>query len=232
MANDEDIFKDFEKYRGKKSEEKKENKKSDDQKEITIHLKFNPIWLERLAYWVVIIVLLIILLLNPLKGCSFSLGNFSSSETTDLGGAEIIDVEDEGADEEEIVEEDDDTVYTDDGGVTLSGKITALIATVSTEEDNNTGSLKLTEIRFSVDNQKKGFTPKVKLFVYGSDDPDELKNMPNAEASYAYFKAGDSKDFIIREFKRKYLTSSGATAHLKIYDSKDNTLLATAEKDI
>ena len=232
MAEDEDIFKDFEKYRGKKSEEKKESKKDDDSKEITIHIKFNPIWAERIAYWVVIVVLLVMLLMNPLKGCSLSLGNFSSSETVDIGGAEITDVDDSTGDVDTEVIEDDNTVYTDDEGVTLSGKITALIASVVTEEDNRTGVLKLVEVKFSVDNQKKDFTPKVKLFVYGSDDPDEIKTMPNAEVSYAFFKAGDSKDFIIRDFKRKYLTSNSAKAYLKIYDSKDNTLMASAEKDV
>ncbi|MFH1642507.1 MAG: hypothetical protein ABIC04_06435 [Nanoarchaeota archaeon] len=235
MAEDsKDLFKEFDKFK-KNGQEK--TKKMDD-KQFEIHLKINKLMIERSIYWIVILVLTALVLFNPIS----SLIKCGTTEDS-TGPAVITDVE-EPADientpeeettvEEEPVETPEETPETEELDPSLSGKVKLAIKSVDVEKDDDGLPLKLEEISFSVDNQKKNFRPKVIIFCYASSDPDEIKVIERADITFPTLSAGTSKDYKITKFISRYLNADKGEeqkVYLKVYDG--NTLVAETSKII
>jgi len=228
MGDDGELFKDFERYRDKKPDsEKKDKPKDGDHKRIKVEFEIVPIWVERIGYWIIIAVLMTLIIWNPFTGI---LSGFTTQTETSDSGASITDVEEPDTVEETTTEEDtsDEEDVVEETTPTLSGDVTIVLTEVVTNVNN---SLRLEEVKFSIDNQKKGFTPRVKLFIYTNDDPGQIKLNPSADITYSYLKPGTKKNYIINSFNKRYF-SEGATAYIEVYDSKSmKNLLSKDERD-
>ncbi|MFH2027673.1 MAG: hypothetical protein ABIJ08_00910 [Nanoarchaeota archaeon] len=235
---DEELFKDFEKY--KKPVQKDQKIRKMDEKEIEIHFKIKPLMLERAAYWLAIIVLIILVAFNPIATMVRCDCNETKSDTVQVGGAEISNVENtpEETTTEEVVEEEVPEETTTEEvvkqTVKLSGKLTMIITSMTIERDEDNDPKKITEIKFSIDNQKKDFRPKIKAYWYDSSDMDPVKDLLRAEVTFATLDAGTGKDFKITKFTSSYITDyhDGETLYIKVYDAETNELMIEKSKAI
>ncbi|HLC96073.1 MAG TPA: hypothetical protein VJH97_02015 [Candidatus Nanoarchaeia archaeon] len=222
-----ELFKDFEKY--KKGEKKPEKT---DEKEIVIRFKFKPLMIERLAYWVVIVALLVLLFINPLAGLIKSGTNVSSAPEITAGDAivaDTVETEEPGAAAEPP--EDTDTPV----DKSLSGKITLVITEIVTEADEAGVPKKVKEVLFSMDNQDEDFRPRFKIFWYDSSDPDEIKDIVRADATFPTLLAGEGRDYKITKFISSYLSMDNAAEeklYVRVYDAESEEKLQEASKTI
>lgn len=232
MAESDDIFKDFGKY---KKEGEKEGKKMDE-KEIVIKIK--PRMLERAVYWIVILALIVLVIFNPLSKIKFGLSTtVESGETVQAGDAVISDVEKNETKEETPAKEEtkeEEQTSQEEQTQTLSGKITMVITSITTEKDDDGNPTKVKEVKFSIDNQKEDFRPNIKIYFYDDSDMDEVKENVRAEATFPTLIAGTSKDYKITKFKSKYVTDyhDGEKVYVKIYNANTKKLVIEKSKEI
>ncbi len=243
---DEDLFRDFEKF--KKGKSKGDTKMSD--KEIHIHIKFNKLMFERAIYWIIILALIGVLIFNPLTNLvKCGVNQTTQGNNVQVGDAIISDVGDTEADTTEKSEddtseegttdtdtsEDEDTDDTTDDTTDLSGVVKFVVGTISFDENDDGDPWRLTEVMFSIDNQKEDFRPRIKGYAYASDDPDEIKDIVRIDSTFPSLGAGLSKTYKIAKFKSKYLSpdsSNDPKIYLQLYDADTGALLKEAEKTI
>jgi hypothetical protein len=108
------------------------------------------------------------------------------------------------------------------------------ITTITTAKDEDDNPKTVTELKFSVDNQKEDFRPKFEIYWYNDDDIEDMQKLVRASVTFPTLAAGISKDYKITKFTSKYLSTEDdkGTLYLKMYDADSKKLLAEAEKDI
>ncbi|MBU1703867.1 MAG: hypothetical protein KJ922_00720, partial [Nanoarchaeota archaeon] len=204
--------------------------------EIKFRLKIKPIFIERVLYVTVILVLLVMLFINPfanLISCS------GQNETTEDTGAVITDVAsgtdtvtttETAADTTDITEEPVETEAAPVETVAPepTGEVKFAIGTVELDADKK----KIVSITVDIDNQWKLFTPMLKVYRYDNSiqdySPDQvnLALMPTGKVTTK--KLDD-------ELTSKYLRVENTAKEIikiELYDSADGTLLDSQTKTI
>jgi len=241
MADD-DLFKDFEKF--KKTKSKGDEKMGD--KEIHIHIKFNKLMFERAIYWIIILVLIGILVFNPLTNLvKCGVNQTVQGNNVQVGDATITDAGDTESDTTNTTDDSGDnttdTDTTDDGeedatdDKDLSGVVKFVIGDISFDENEDEEPWRLTEIMFAIDNQKEDFRPRIKGYAYASDNPDEIKEILRIDSTFPSLGAGLSKTYKIAKFKSKYLSTDSSNdpkLYLQLYDADTGVLLKETQKTI
>ncbi len=227
MDKADELFKSFEKYR------KGDEPKKMSQGEIVIRL--NKSMVERMAYWLVIVGLILVIVFNPLSNlvscdCEGENNIVGAAVIEDMDEPDLPDRNEQEADlpdsnEGEAMEDADEPVDSSD----LAGDIKMVIGSVKTEEDEDGNPLKVTEIKFSIDNQKEDFRPMVKVFWYNVGD--EMENVIRTSATYPTLSAGSAKDYTLSRFQSKYL-SGAEKVYIKLYDADSENYLIKTSKSI
>jgi len=131
--------------------------------------------------------------------------------------------------------DDDTTDDSSDDTTDLSGVVKFVIADIDFDENDDGDPWRLTEVMFSIDNQKEDFRPRIKGYAYASDDPDEIKEILRIDSTFPLLGAGLSKTYKITKFKSKYLSvdsTNDPKLYLQIYDADSGVLLKEAQKTI
>jgi len=243
MAEPEELFKDFHKEERHSKHETNAEKgnKMEGHKEIHIKIKFKPIFIERMVYSIVIIILLILLFLNP-----FGQLLASGSNETNVVVSDVNDTDDDSADSTDTSDDTDttddttdDTTNTSDDTTTvtpdpepvvLSGEVTFAMGVVELNEDKT----RVESITVSIDNQWKLFSPILKIYFYDTDSIDSFKTQ-FSEVPLPLLIAGKetTKKIQKSELDFSYLRSEDEdkeTFKVELYDG--NELLDTKTKVI
>jgi hypothetical protein len=244
MAEPQELFKNFHKEESHSKHETKAEKgtKMENHKEIHIKIKFKPIFIERMIYSAVIIILLILLFLNPFEQLLAAGSNETNVVISDVDDAEdnSTDTTSDSTDTSDDTDTTDDTTDSTDTTETttvtpdpepeLSGEVTFAIGIVELNEDKT----RVESVTVSIDNQLKLFSPKVRIYFYDTGSIDSFKTDFN-EISLPLLIAGKetTKKIERSSMDFSYLRTDDEdkeTFKLELYDG--NELLDTKTKII
>ena len=214
MAGGEELFEDI--------ETKKEEKKKMGKDAIEIKIRFNKFWLERAIWIVIILVLLVLLFYNPFGKyrCEKGLGEITSAPI-------VTEQEEEETTEPEVEEEPEPGSETQ-----LSGEAGLTIGDIGLNND----SKRIEYIWVYINNDKGLFTPLLRIYWYGPNTPDIVKDKVKYEHQFlSLISTGKTNKKLDNEIDRKggrkltgrYLNldpdDKKATIKIELYDTNDNT---------
>jgi len=128
---------------------------------------------------------------------------------------------------QEEINETMENEVTDQTTKPLSGKITFTIDKITSEVKGEDWA-KVTKIKYTIDNQKQDFFPKLLVYCYDDNDEEDIKNYIEEEITLSKLKAGDlmiQESDVSITFNELDKTK---TLKIKLYD--DDTLLKTGTK--
>jgi hypothetical protein len=196
---------------GKKGKEKK-IKDHDDVKEITI--RFRPIFIERIIYVIVILVLVFLVFRSP----------FCKLDAVDSD--ELVEDETEQAEDVEIIEEEttEESVSSEGAELVVNASLSVRAADIVIVNATGT-SYKVEKIDFKVINSGDIFRGKIEIFWYDEDDTDVIKDKVRASKALIV-PAGEAMSFSATDFEGSYLSSLNEeeTFILKLSDADGNLL--------
>lgn len=207
---------------------------------ITLKIKINPKLIERLFYLAVIIVLAVFIILGTFCDKACETAEEETKETTsaetetttqeaeeETEAAEVEEVEEEEIEEPEVndteeindtgevVEEEEEEIIEYSGDVELT--INEVIYEV---RGDSTKYGKVTGVRFTIDNQKDDFMPKVEVYTYEKGDTSSVfATTPREERIYSTVNLG------------KTMTQELSIASQQFTDLSDWTMCKVIVKD-
>jgi hypothetical protein len=199
-----------------------------------IRIKFNKRvlrWVERLVFFIIIIILAILVYYSPFCNikCEKGLGDITS--------VPVVSPSEPVVEEESPVEEEAPTeppAQPEEEETPLSGLITLTIDKI----DLDANKTKVEAITVKIDNQKKIFTPLLYVYWYDKDSPNAMKEFPNGgKINYTgAIPVGFVKTWKLDdELQAHYLRVDDKRREffkIELYDMSDRTLLDTKTTSI
>jgi len=228
--------------------EAKEGKNKMDKNTVEIKIRFNKFWLERVVYFIIILVLIVMVIFNPMERykCEKNPEDITSKVVASKVEEEVPEIEAE----EENIEIEPETEIEPESAIEpetenetkLSGEAGLTIGNIGLNND----SKRIEYIWVYIDNDKGLFVPLLRVYWYGASTPEAVKE--NAKYEYEFpslIPTGKTNKKVDEEIDRiggrmlagRYLNldpdDKKATIRIELYDaSNKNNILDTKTKTI
>lgn len=203
-----------------------EKKQKIDANTVEIKIRFNRFWLERVIYIIIILMLIVTIFYNPFGGsCEKNLSDISSTPA-----AEEPEIETEPSEAKPAETPKPEPVKP---ASESSGSIGFTLDSITL----NTNNTKVESITVKIDNQKKIFTPTLKIFWYDDEDSAVAK-MPKVSINYTgAIPMGTLKTWKLdKQLTARFLSFEEGTTEgffrAELYDASDNSLISTQTKTV
>lgn len=223
---------------------------------VTLKIRLNPKLLERLFYIAVIIVLAVLLFLGTFCDTKCEIADKpteetqqteittteettqeaeeqeAAAETTEEVGGEpdVNETVEETTEEPEINETVEEEPEPEP--VSYSGDVELTINDVMTELKNEGTYGKVTGVRFTINNEKEDFMPKVEVYTYEDGDTSSVfARMPREERVYSTLKLGQENSYELSIASQQFVDLDDyIICKVRVIDKSSDELLIKAEE--